>query len=110
MSRLLFTEYPAVAAFFLSFQRLRGIISPEEGDGVVLESMGFDNYERLLTKDKRLPIAIISGAEFAVGAALTQLPIALGMALLMNAPHIPFKVLARFPFCARSLSSWSSPV
>ena len=105
LSFLIFTVYPAGAAFFLSFQRVRGFISPEEGGGVVLEYKGLDNYERLLTKDKRFRTAIINGAEFAIGTVLIQMPIALGMALLMNAPHIRFKVLARLAFFAPYITS-----
>ena len=105
LSFVIFTVYPAGAAFFLSFQRVRGFISPEEGGGVVLEHKGLDNYERLLTKDKRFRTAIINGAEFAIGTVLIQMPIALGMALLMNAPHIRFKVLARLAFFAPYITS-----
>ena len=105
LSFLIFTVYPAGAAFFLSFQRVRGFISPEEGGGVVLEYKGLDNYERLLTKDKRFRTAIINGAEFAIGTVLIQMPLALGVALLMNAPHVRFKVLARLAFFAPYITS-----
>lgn len=104
-SFLIFTVYPAGAAFFLSFQRVRGFISPEEGGGVVLEYKGFENYERLLTKDKRFRTALINGAEFAVGTVLIQMPLALGVALLMNSPHVRFKVLARLAFFAPYITS-----
>ena len=105
LSFLIFTVYPAGTAFFLSFQRVRGFISPEEGGGVVLEYKGLDNYERLLTKDKRFRTAIINGAEFAIGTVLIQMPLALGVALLMNAPHVRFKVLARLAFFAPYITS-----
>ena len=105
LSFLIFTVYPAGAAFFLSFQRVRGFISPEEGGGVVLEYKGLENYERLLTKDKRFRIALINGAEFALGTVFVQMPLALGVALLMNAPHVRFKVLARLAFFAPYITS-----
>ena len=105
LSFVIFTVYPAGAAFFLSFQRVRGFISAEEGGGVVLEYKGLDNYERLLTKDKRFRTAIINGAEFAIGTVLIQMPLALGVALLMNAPHVRFKVLARLAFFAPYITS-----
>ena len=105
LSFLIFTVYPAGAAFFLSFQRVRGFISPEEGGGVVLEYKGFENYERLLTKDKRFRIALVNGAEFALGTVFVQMPLALGVALLMNAPHVRFKVLARLAFFAPYITS-----
>jgi len=105
LSFLIFTVYPAGAAFFLSFQRVRGFYSPEEGGGVVLEYKGLDNYERLLTKDKRFRTAIINGAEFAAGTVLIQMPLALGVALLMNAPHVRFKTLARLAFFAPYITS-----
>ena len=104
-SFLIFTVYPAGAAFFLSFQRVRGFISPAEGGGVVLEYKGFENYERLLTKDKRFRTAIINGAEFAVGTVLIQMPLALGVALLMNSPRVRFKTLARLAFFAPYITS-----
>ena len=102
---LIFTVYPAGAAFYLSFQRVRGFNSPEDGGGVVLEYKGLDNYERLLTKDKRFRTAIINGAEFAIGTLLIQMPLALGVALLLNSPHIRFKVLARLAFFAPYITS-----
>ena len=105
LSFLIFTVYPAGAAFFLSFQRVRGFISPDEGGGVVLEYKGLENYERLLTKDKRFRIALINGAEFALGTVFVQMPLALGVALLMNAPHIRFKILARLAFFAPYITS-----
>ena len=105
LSFLIFTVYPAGAAFFLSFQRVRGFISPAEGGGVVLEYKGLENYERLLTKDKRFRIALINGAEFALGTVFVQMPLALGVALLMNAPHVRFKVLARLAFFAPYITS-----
>ena len=105
LSFLIFTVYPAGAAFFLSFQRVRGFISPAEGGGVVLEYKGLDNYERLLTKDKRFRTAIINGAEFAAGTVFVQMPLALGVALLLNSPHIRFKVLARLAFFAPYITS-----
>lgn len=105
LSFLIFTVYPAGAAFFLSFQRVRGFISPDEGGGVVLEYKGFENYERLLTKDKRFRIALVNGAEFALGTVFVQMPLALGVALLMNAPHVRFKILARLAFFAPYITS-----
>ncbi len=105
LSFLIFTVYPAGAAFFLSFQRVRGFISPAEGGGVVLEYKGLENYESLLTKDKRFRIALINGAEFALGTVFVQMPLALGVALLMNAPHVRFKVLARLAFFAPYITS-----
>jgi len=105
LSFLVFTVYPAGAAFFLSFQRVRGFISPEEGGGVVLEYKGMDNYTRRLTKDKRFGKSIVNGAAFAAGTILIQMPLALGVALLLNAPHIRFKVLARLAFFAPYITS-----
>lgn len=102
---LVFTVYPAGAALFLSFQRVRGFISAEEGGGVVLEYKGLDNYERLLTKDKRFGKSIVNGAAFAAGTLLIQMPLALGVALLLNAPHVRFKVLARLAFFAPYITS-----
>ena len=117
LSFFIFTVYPAGSAFFLSFQRVRGFISAEEGGGVVLEHKGLENYQRLLTKDKRLRTSLINGAEFALGTNFIQMPLALGVALLMNSPSVRFKLIARLAFFAplsrRRLSSagsspWSS--
>jgi len=105
LSFLIFTVYPAGAAFFLSFQRVRGFNSPEDGGGIVIEHVGAANYERLLTKDKRFRTAIINGAEFAAGTVLIQMPLALGVALLLNSPHIRFKTLARLAFFAPYITS-----
>ncbi len=99
---LIFTVYPVGASLFLSFQRVRGL---EEGGGLVLEYKGMENYERLLTKDKRFRTAIINGAEFAAGTVLIQMPLALGVALLLNAPHVRFKLLARLAFFAPYITS-----
>ena len=101
---LIFTVYPAGAAFFLSFQRVRGVNSPEEG-GLVVEYQGLANYERLLTKDKRFGTALINGAEFAIGTVLIQMPLALSVALALNSPHVRFKVLARLAFFAPYITS-----
>ena len=105
LSFLLFTVYPAGAAFFLSFQRVRGFISAEEGGGVVLEYKGLENYERLLTKDKRLRTALENGAEFAFGTVFIQIPLALGVALLLNSPRVRLKAIARLAFFAPYITS-----
>ena len=97
LSFLIFTVYPAVDSFFLSFQRVRSLENREY--------VGFDNYERILTKDKRFGTAIVNGAEFAIGTVLIQMPLALGVALLMNSPRVRFKVLARLAFFAPYITS-----
>ena len=105
LSFAVFTVYPAGTALFLSFQRTRGFLPAEAGGGVVLEYKGWANYERLLTKDKRFRTAMINGAEFWLGTLLVQMPLALGTALLLNSPHVRFKILGRLAFFAPYITS-----
>ena len=92
-----FTVYPAVDSFLMSFQRVRGFDN--------YEYVGTANYERLLTKDKRFRTALVNGAEFAAGTVLIQIPLALGVALLLNSPNVRLKVLARLAFFAPYITS-----
>ena len=96
---LLFTVYPAVDSFRLSFQRARSL------DRDSFQFVGLANYERLIKDDKRFRTAIINGFEFAAGTLLIQMPLALGVALLMNSPHVRFKVIARLAFFAPYITS-----
>lgn len=95
---VLFTVKPAVDSFVLSFQRVRSLENREY--------VALDNYERLLSgKDKRFVKSLENGALFAAGTVLIQMPLALGVALLMNSPHVRFKVLARLAFFAPYITS-----
>lgn len=97
LSFLLFTVKPAVDSFVLSFQRVRSLENREY--------VAFANYERLLTQDKRFGEALVNGAEFAIGTVLLQMPLALGVALLLNSPRVHFKTLARLAFFAPYITS-----
>ena len=94
---VIFTLYPVVDSLILSFYRVRSIEQRE--------FVGFANYERLLTADKRFHTAVINGAEFAVGTVVIQMPLALGVALALNSPIIRFKTLARLAFFAPYITS-----
>lgn len=94
---LVFTVYPAVDSFLMSFQRVRGLNN--------YEYVGMANYERLLVKDKRFHTALVNGAEFAAGTVLIQIPLSLGVALLLDSPHVRFKVFARLAFFAPYITS-----
>lgn len=97
LTLVIFTAKPVVDAFVLSFQRVRSLEQREY--------VGFDNYERLLTVDKRFHTALVNGAEFAVGTVLIQMPLALGVALALNSPLVRFKTLARLAFFAPYITS-----
>ena len=105
LSFAIFTVYPAGTALFLSFQRTRGFLPAEAGGGVVLEYKGLENYERLLTRDRRFREAMINGAEFWLGTLLVQMPLALAVALALNSRDIRFKVLGRLGFFAPYITS-----
>ncbi len=94
---IIFTAKPVVDSFVLSFQRVRSLDEREY--------IGFANYERLLTKDKRFQTAIVNGAEFAAGTVLLQIPLALGVALALNSPVVRFKTFARLAFFAPYITS-----
>lgn len=94
---VLFTVYPAVDSFLLSFQRTRSLETREY--------VGLANYERLLTKDPRFIKSLENGAKFAIGTVIIQMPLALGVALLLNSPRVRFKVIARLAFFAPYITS-----
>ena len=95
---VVFTAWPAVDSFRLSFHKARGMQSERE-------YVGLANYERLLTKDKRFRTAIVNGAEFALGTAFLQMPLALAVALALNSAVVRFKTMARLAFFAPYITS-----
>jgi len=95
---LVFTAWPAIDSLLLSFTKTRSLQQERE-------YVGLANYERLLTKDKRFRTAIINGAEFALGTAFLQMPLALGVALALNSAIVRFKTLARLAFFAPYITS-----
>ena len=95
-------DYPAASRLIIS---VRGFLPAEAGGGVVLEYKGLENYERLLTRDRRFREAMINGAEFWLGTLLVQMPLALAVALALNSRDIRFKVLGRLGFFAPYITS-----
>ena len=69
------------------------------------EYVGLANYERLLKQDKRFRTAIINGAEFAIGTAFVQMPLALAVALALDSAVVRFKTMARLAFFAPYITS-----
>ena len=98
LTLLVFTAWPALDSLLLSFTKTRSLQQERE-------YIGLANYERLLTKDKRFRTAIVNGAEFALGTAFLQMPLALGVALALNSAVVRFKTLARFAFFAPYITS-----
>lgn len=74
-----FIAYPLIQSIFLSMQQTYG---PSHTIFV-----GFDNFISLL-KDTRFHKAFANTMIFALGSLLVQLPISLGLALLMNQPWL----------------------
>lgn len=83
---LTFLVYPLIQSVFLATQQTFG-------PGFV-EQVGFDNF-RLLLQDPRFHKAFLNTCLFAAGNLLLQMPLALGLALLMNQPWLKGRAFYR---------------
>lgn len=93
---LLFGVYPFIRALYLSFTRWTGT---EEAAFI-----GLSNYARLL-RDERFLQALANTAYYAVGAVYGILPIAFGLALIINSPLVRFKSIFRISSIFPNLTS-----
>jgi len=85
-----FLLYPLARSFYLSFHRT-------VGPGHVLY-VGLANYRFLLGHDLLFGLAVLNTAVFTVAFLSLQIPISLGLALMLNSPHVRFRGLFRFSF------------
>ncbi len=94
LSFLIFGAYPIVRSVMLSFY----ITSGPEAQHFV----GLDNYLHLL-QDPDFWTAVRNTATFALGSVLLQLPLSLGLALLLNRADIHGRNVFRFIFFSPNL-------
>ena len=90
----LFTLWPLVQSLLLAFQQTFG---PKSSTYV-----GADNFTFLL-RDPMFWKAVRNTALYTLGAVVIQLPIALGLALLLNRPDLKGRAIFRLIFFAPSL-------
>lgn len=91
---LLFTLYPTIQSVILALQQTYG---PQASRYVGLENFGG------LARDPLFWKALTNTAVFAAGSLFIQLPCALGLALLLNRPHLRGRALYRLIFFSPSL-------
>jgi ABC-type sugar transport system permease subunit len=89
-----FTLYPLIKAFFLALQQTYG---PSHTVFV-----GLDNFRHLFS-DPLFWIALRNTFLFAGGSLFIQLPLSLGLAVWLNAPHVRGKTVFRLIFFSPSL-------
>jgi len=89
-----FTLYPLTQSFVLSFQQTFGPRSTVP--------VGFENFRYLFT-DPLFWIALKNTVVFTLGSLFVQLPLSLGLALLLNRPELKGRSLFRLIFFAPSL-------
>ncbi len=89
-----FTVYPLVKAISLSLQQTYG-----PGTSVFV---GLDNFEYLVA-DPRFWKALSNTSFYAIASVLVQMPVALGLALLLNNPQVRGKAIFRLIFFSPSL-------
>ncbi len=94
LSFLIFGAYPIIRSVMLSFY----ITSGPEAQHFV----GLDNYLHLL-QDPDFWTAVRNTATFALGSVLLQLPLSLGLALLLNRADIRGRNVFRFIFFSPNL-------
>ncbi len=91
---LIFTAYPLVQSLVLSFQQTYG---PKSSTFV-----GFSNFHWLMN-DRLFWKALKNTAIFAAGSVFIQLPVSLGLALLLNRPNLRGRAIFRLIFFSPSL-------
>ena len=94
LSFLIFGVYPIIRSIMLSLY----ITSGPEAQRFV----GLDNYRHLL-QDPDFWTAFGNTATFAIGSVVLQLPVSLGLALLLNRPDIRGRNVFRFIFFSPNL-------
>jgi ABC-type sugar transport system permease subunit len=85
-----FLLYPLARSLYLSFHKT-------VGPGHIV-FVGLANYRFLLTHDLLFGLAVLNTAVFTVAFLLVQIPLSLGLALLLNSPRLRFRNLFRFSF------------
>lgn len=89
-----FMVYPLVQSIWLSMLQTYG---PE-----YTEFVGLDNFRHLLA-DKEFHLAARNAAVYTLGSLVIQLPVALGLAVLLNRPGLRGRTFFRLVFFAPSL-------
>ena len=89
-----FTIYPLVRSIFLSLQQTFGPATSQFVYG--------DNYRQLL-QDPLFWLAVRNTLQYALGTLLLQIPLSLGLALLLNRPHLKGRLLFRLIYFSPSL-------
>ena len=90
---LLFTAWPLVQSLVLAFQQTFGPKSTR--------FVGFDNFAFLL-RDPLFWQALRNTVIYTAGAIFVQLPVALGLAILLNQPKLRGRALFRLIFFSPS--------
>jgi ABC-type sugar transport system permease subunit len=85
-----FMVYPMARSLMLSFYRTAG---PQH-----LVYVGWENYRYLLFHDVTFALAVVNTAGFTVAFLLLQVPISLGLAVLLNSRHVRWRSFFRFTF------------
>ncbi|MDP9174617.1 MAG: sugar ABC transporter permease [Planctomycetota bacterium] len=86
----IFTLYPMYRSLLLSFYKTAG---PRHQVFV-----GLDNYRYLLGHDLAFLLAVVNSAGFTIAFLVLQIPMSLGLALLLTSRHVRFRNLFRFSF------------
>jgi ABC-type sugar transport system permease subunit len=87
---VVFMVYPLCTSCMLSFYRTEGARHHT--------FIGLANYRYLLLHDRFFGLAVVNTAGFTVAFLLLQVPISLGLAVLLNSKHVRWRSLFRFTF------------
>jgi len=90
----IFTIYPVIRSLILSFYRSAG---PRES-----EFVGLLNYS-FLVRDSQFHLAIVNTCIYTTLFLALQIPLGLGLAMLLNSPRVRFRNLFRFAFFSTHL-------
>jgi ABC-type sugar transport system permease subunit len=85
-----FLLYPLARSLYLSFHRTFG---PSH-----IVFVGLANYRFLLAHDLLFGLAVLNTAVFTIAFLAIQIPLSLGIALLLNSPRVRLRNLFRFSF------------
>jgi ABC-type sugar transport system permease subunit len=85
-----FMVYPLCTSFALGFYRTEGARHHR--------FIGLENYRYLLLHDRIFGLAVANTAGFTAAFLLLQVPISLGLAVLLNSPRVRWRSFFRFTF------------
>lgn len=82
VSFLIFTGWPMLRAVTMAFQEMHGLLNRQ------WEFVGLSNFREALTSDPHLRISFRNFVYYAGGSLLTQVPAALGLAVLLTSKRL----------------------